>query len=85
MNLQWACLQFVIVVVPDHTHYFVLSCKNLVSEFNHEMQQSLKRHQEEDTKNDYRNMSSTEYNKSKAISSLFLHSLKFNLIASVSG
>ena len=28
MNLQWACIQFVIVVVPDHTHYFVLSCKN---------------------------------------------------------
>ena len=28
MNLQWACLQLVIVVVPDHTGYFVLSCKN---------------------------------------------------------
>ena len=49
------------------------------------MQQSLKRHREEETKNDKRNMTSTEYNKNKAISSLFLRSLKFNLIASVSG
>ena len=56
-----------------------------VSEFNQEMQQSLKRHREEETKNDHRNMTSTEYNKSKAISSLFLNSLKFNLMASVSG
>ena len=49
------------------------------------MQQSLKRHREEETKNDNRNMTSTEYNKSEANSSLFLNSLKFNLIASVSG
>ena len=33
------------------------------------MQQSLKRHREEETKNDNRNMTSTEYNKSKAINS----------------
>ena len=56
-----------------------------ISEFNQEMQQSLKRHREEETKNDNRNMTSTEYNKSKAISSLFLNSLNVNLIAFVSG
>ena len=49
------------------------------------MQQSLKRNREEETTNDNRNMTSTEYNKSKAISSLFLNSLKFKLIAAVSG
>ena len=74
--------------VSTYTSYRIaLSCKKKVCEFNEEMQQSgtidQPRHREEEAKNDNRSMTSTEFNKSKATSSLFLNSL--NLIASVSG
>ena len=49
------------------------------------MQQSPKRHREEEAKNNNRNMTPTEYKKSKPISSLFLNSLKFKVIAFASG
>ena len=28
VSVPWVCLQFVIVVFPDHTHYFLVSDRN---------------------------------------------------------
>ena len=30
LTVQWVCLQFVMVVFPDHTHYFKMCLKLLI-------------------------------------------------------